>query len=131
MASDTEREVLIIGAGAAGGAMAWSLARRDVDVVCLEQGTWVDPNMLPRRHPDWEVRTRCYWSPSPNIRQWASDYPIASHGEDPVSVFLYTAVGGSTVGFAGNYWRFVPSDFRMRTLDGVGADWPAGATRPS
>ena len=33
MAHDDERDVLIIGAGAAGGAMAWSLARRKVDVV--------------------------------------------------------------------------------------------------
>jgi len=124
VSGDPERDVLIIGAGAAGGAMAWSLAGRGVDVVCLEQGTWIDPELLPRRHRDWEVRTRRYWSPSPNIRQWPSDYPIASHGADPVSVFLYTAVGGSTVGFAGNYWRFVPSDFRMRSLDGVGVDWP-------
>ena len=73
VAADVERDVLIIGAGAAGGAMAWSLARRGVDVVCLEQGTWIVPEMLPRRHVDWEVRTRRYWPPSPNIRQWPSD----------------------------------------------------------
>lgn len=126
MAENAERDVLIIGAGAAGGAMAWSLSRRKADVVCLEQGDWVDPKILPKSHTDWEVRTRRYWSPSPNIRQWRSDYPVASYGGDPVSVFFYTAVGGSTIGFAGNYWRFVPSDFRMRSLDGVGVDWPIG-----
>ena len=43
MGRDDERDVLIIGAGAAGAAIAWSLARRKVDVVCLEQGDWVDP----------------------------------------------------------------------------------------
>ena len=37
MAGDAERDVLIIGAGAAGGAIAWSLSRRKVDVVCLER----------------------------------------------------------------------------------------------
>ena len=52
MASQTERDVLIIGAGAAGGAIAWSLARRGVDVACLEQGTWVDPQMLPAVRQD-------------------------------------------------------------------------------
>src|SRR5262249_22799513 len=126
---DAERDVLIIGAGAAGGGVALGPARRGggVDVVGLEQGTWMDPEMLPRRHRDWEVRTRRYWSPSPNIRQWPSDYPIASHGGDPVSVFLYTAVGGSTVGFAGNYWRFVPSGFRMGSLASGGADGPVGS----
>src|SRR5204863_321910 len=31
---------------------------------------------------------------------------------------------GSTIGFAGNYWRMAPSDFKVHTLDGVAADWP-------
>ncbi len=49
---------------------------------------------------------------------------MASFGDNPVDVYIYNAVGGSTIGFAGNYWRFAPSDFRMRSLDGVGVDWP-------
>jgi choline dehydrogenase-like flavoprotein len=126
VAQDDERDVLIIGAGAAGGAMAWSLARRKVDVVCLEQGDWVPPTLRPKNHLDWEVRARRYWSPSPNIRQWPSDYPVASYGDDPISVFIYNAVGGSTIGYAGNFWRFTPSDFRVRSLDGVAVDWPIG-----
>ena len=126
MAHDDERDVLIIGAGAAGGAMAWSLARRKVDVVCLEQGDWVPPALRPKNHLDWEVRARRSWSPSPNIRQWPSDYPVASYGDDPISVFIYNAVGGSTIGYAGNFWRFTPSDFRVRSLDGVAVDWPIG-----
>ena len=99
--------------------MAWSLARRKVDVVCLEQGDWVPPALRPKNHLDWEVRARRSWSPSPNIRQWPSDYPVASYGDDPISVFIYNAVGGSTIGYAGNFWRFTPSDFRVRSLDGV------------
>ncbi|MCD6033181.1 MAG: choline dehydrogenase, partial [Thermomicrobiales bacterium] len=126
MGHEDERDVLIIGAGAAGGAMAWSLARRKVDVVCLEQGDWVPPTLRPKNHLDWEVRARRSWSPSPNIRQWPSDYPVASYGDDPISVFIYNAVGGSTIGYAGNFWRFTPSDFRVRSLDGVAVDWPIG-----
>ena len=122
--AEEERDVLVIGAGAAGGALAWSLAKHKVDLVCLEQGDWIDPQLRPKVHVDWEVRARRYWSQRPNVRRWPSDYPIVSYGEDPVNVFLYNAVGGSTIGFAGNYWRLTPSDFRMRTLDGVGIDWP-------
>jgi choline dehydrogenase-like flavoprotein len=124
MAGDAERDVLIIGAGAAGGAIAWSLSRRKVDVVCLEQGDWVNPELRPKNHVDWELRSRRYWSPNPNIRQWPADYPVAGEGNDPVNALLYNAVGGSTIGYAGNFWRFNPSDFRVRTLDGVGVDWP-------
>ena len=72
------------------------------------------------------MRARRSWSPSPNIRQWPADYPVASYGDDPISVFIYNAVGGSTIGYAGNFWRFTPSDFRVRSLDGVGVDWPIG-----
>ena len=84
------------------------------------------PSLLPKNHLDWEVRARRSWSPSPNIRQWPSDYPVASYGDDPISVFIYNAVGGSTIGYAGNFWRFTPSDFRVRSLDGVAVDWPIG-----
>jgi choline dehydrogenase-like flavoprotein len=88
MAGDAERDVLIIGAGAAGGAIAWSLSRRKVDVVCLEQGDWVNPELRPKNHVDWELRSRRYWSPNPNIRQWPADYPVAGEGNDPVNALL-------------------------------------------
>jgi choline dehydrogenase-like flavoprotein len=37
---------------------------------------------------------------------------------------MYNAVGGSTVLFAAHWQRNMPSDFRVRTLDGVADDWP-------
>jgi len=119
-----EADVLVIGAGAAGAAAAWSLSQRGARVVCLEQGEWIPPERRPKSHLDWEVRTRRYWSPSPNLRQWPADYPVASFGADPINVLLYNCVGGSTIGYAANYWHLSPSDFRVRTLDGVGIDWP-------
>ena len=36
--SDTVVDVLIVGAGAAGAAVAWSLAETRMRIVCLEQG---------------------------------------------------------------------------------------------
>src|SRR3954449_12559487 len=37
---------------------------------------------------------------------------------------MYNAVGGSTILFAGAWPRALPSDFRVRSLDGVADDWP-------
>ena len=37
---------------------------------------------------------------------------------------MYNAVGGSTVHYGSHYPRFHPSDFRVKTLDGVADDWP-------
>ena len=39
MAEETV-DVLIIGAGAAGAAFAWSLADTRMNILCLEQGDW-------------------------------------------------------------------------------------------
>ena len=37
---------------------------------------------------------------------------------------MYNAVGGSTIIFAGAWPRALPSDFRVRSLDGIADDWP-------
>ncbi len=119
-----EPDVLVIGAGAAGAALTWSLAGRGASVVCLEEGDWVDRDSIPKAHVDWEVRGRHYWNPAPSIRDRDVDYAVTNSGENPVDPFMYSAVGGSTVGFGAQYWRLQPSDFRTRSLDEFGVDWP-------
>src|SRR3981081_4565600 len=121
---DPRADVLVIGSGASGAAICKRLSDQGARVICLEQGDWVDRTRLPKAHIDWEVRGRRHWAANPNVRRWPSDYPVGSEGDDPIDVYMYNAVGGSQVGFAGNYWRFAPSDFKVRSLDGVGADWP-------
>jgi choline dehydrogenase-like flavoprotein len=37
---------------------------------------------------------------------------------------MYNAVGGSTILYAAHWQRFMPSDFRVKTLDSVANDWP-------
>jgi choline dehydrogenase-like flavoprotein len=124
MSSAANHDVLVIGAGAGGAAASLRLAEHGLRVVCLEQGDWVDRSQLPKSHQDWEVRGRRYWNPNPGRRRWASDYPVTNLGKDPVDTYFYNAVGGSTIGFGGIYWRLQPSDFKTRTLDGFGVDWP-------
>jgi choline dehydrogenase-like flavoprotein len=118
-------DVVIVGAGAGGAAVAERLAQLGAGrIVCLEQGDWIDRSRLPKARIDWEARARRLWSANPGVRRWAADYPARSVGADPVDINLYNAVGGSTVGFYGNYWRLNPSDFRRRSRDGVAVDWP-------
>ena len=124
MSSEVETDVLVIGAGAAGAAVAWSLSRRGVQVTCLEQGDWVPETDIPKNHADWEVRGRHYWNASPGKRRAAADYPVTNLGDNPVDVYMYSAVGGSAIGYGGHFWRLQPSDFVARTQDGFGVDWP-------
>lgn len=124
MTDPQDHDALVIGAGAGGAAVCARLAEFGLRVLCLEQGDWLDRSRLPKNHLDWEVRGRRYWNPSPGRRRWPSDYPVTNLGSDPVDTYLYNAVGGSTIGFGGVYWRLEPSDFKAWTLDGFGVDWP-------
>jgi choline dehydrogenase-like flavoprotein len=116
-------DVLIVGAGAAGAAVAWSLAETRMRIVCLEQGGWMRPDEYPSTRRDWEQLAVREYSPNPNIRARPEDYPI-NDVDSPIAIVNFNGVGGSTVLYAAHFPRLHPSDFRTRTLDGVGEDWP-------
>ncbi|HUL81299.1 MAG TPA: NAD(P)-binding protein, partial [Gammaproteobacteria bacterium] len=120
----TERvDVLIVGAGASGAAAAWSLADTRMRIVCLEQGEWPNPAHYPSTGRDYEARAMGEYAINPNHRRSASDYPIAEDAS-PIKVANWNGVGGGTVLYAGHMPRFHPSDFRVKSLDGVADDWP-------
>jgi choline dehydrogenase-like flavoprotein len=121
--SEEPADVLIVGAGASGAALAWSLAETRMRIVCLEQGDWMDPAEYPSTKSDWELRRFGDFGVSPNSRGRREDYPINDSGS-PICVSNFNAVGGSTILYAAHFPRFHPSDFRVRTLDGVADDWP-------
>ena len=116
-------DVLIVGAGASGAAAAWRLARAGLRVTCLEQGDWVSYADTPSLHPEWEIARQTTHHPNPNVRRGSSDYPV-DDADAAIKPLLYNAVGGSTILWGAHFPRFRPSDFRTRTLDGVGDDWP-------
>jgi choline dehydrogenase-like flavoprotein len=116
-------DALIIGAGPTGAVAAKRLAEAGMHVVVLEQGDWPDYSQARADHADFELTAGRNWSGNPNRRQAAADYPINDVDSD-ISAVLYNAVGGSTVLYAAHWQRNMPSDFRVRTLDGVADDWP-------
>jgi len=121
--TDDRIDVVVIGAGAAGAAVAWRLARAGIGVVCLEQGDWVDPRAYPHWRADWELHRNTDWSAEPNVRRLPQDYPV-NDAASPIAPLMYNAVGGSTIHWSAHFPRFRPSDFRVRSLDGVADDWP-------
>jgi choline dehydrogenase-like flavoprotein len=111
---DDEVDLVIVGAGAGGSTLAQRLARRGWRIVILESGPFWDPDR------DWVSdeagQHKIYWTAKRIIG-----------GEDPVELGKNNSghgVGGSMVHYAGYAPRFHPSDFEVRTRDGVGADWP-------
>jgi choline dehydrogenase-like flavoprotein len=116
-------DVLIVGSGASGAAVAWSLAETRMRIVCLEQGDWMKQSDYPSNGRDFEARLYSDYATSPNVRRRPSDYPI-NDDNSPIKVVNFNAVGGSTVMYTAHFPRLHPSDFRVRSLDGVADDWP-------
>ena len=116
-------DVLVIGAGASGSVAAKHLAESGFSVVCLEQGGRVENSEFWGDKPEWELMSQKRWHPNPNVRDLEQDYPVDTSDSD-VNALMYNAVGGSTILYAAHWQRFMPSDFRVKTLDGVADDWP-------
>ena len=121
--SEEPVDVLIIGAGAAGAAIAWSLAETRMRIVCLEQGGWMNPADYPTTRHGGEMEQFGAFALSPNARGRREDYPV-NDDDSPIKISNFNAVGGSTILYAAHFPRMHPSDFRVKSLDGVAEDWP-------
>ena len=124
-------DFLVIGAGASGAAATWSLADTGTRIMCMEQGDWMKQADYPSNFRNWEVLQGWYpdlkktdWSVSPNVRNLKADYPINDYDASSVQIHNYNAVGGSTIHFGAHFPRFHPSDFKVKSQDGVADDWP-------
>ena len=107
-------DILIIGLGAAGGVLFGKLAEAGFDVVGLDAG------------PHWETE-KDFMSDEREMRKLKWNDPRESTGSDPLDVGSGTSgkgVGGGTVHYTMMSLRLHPSDFKTKSLDGVGADWP-------
>ena len=117
-----DAEVVIVGAGAAGGILALELARRKIPVVVLEAGSRHDfarRGEAVRRY----LRREDPWPTSlPDLDR----YSVGGPTPYPLSGRRARGVGGSTLYWEGYTLRMHASDFIMRTAYGVAEDWPLG-----
>ena len=116
-------DVLIIGAGPSGSVAAKHLAMAGFSVVTLEQGNWPDANNFPGRKPEFELASQKQWHPNPNVHDLPRDYPVDTSDSD-INPLMYAGVGGSATLYAAHWTPFLPSDFKVKTLDGIADDWP-------
>lgn len=127
-------DAVIVGSGAGGGMAAYVLAKAGLKVCLIEAGPNYDPAIhssqmknpweSPRRGASTKFRPfgdfdGCFWG-------WQIDgepYTM-KEGSDKWDWWRARMVGGRT-----NHWgrislRFGPKDFKRRSIDGLGDDWP-------
>lgn len=123
---------VIVGAGAGGGVVAKVLAEAGLSVVLFERGKWCsfdehsDDELICQRGvialaygPDAARHPRVFERPdgSTSIERAPGGYNIGA------------CVGGGTLSYAAQAWRFMPQDFRMLSTYGAPEgsaleDWP-------
>jgi len=120
-------DFVVVGSGAAGGVVAKELSTAGFKVVVLEQGPWRSEKDFV--HDEIAIFQQGAltndFSKSPNTfrkteKEKAKNQPCLAYGR---------GVGGTSIHFSANFWRFREIDFKEAsvkgTLAGTGfADWP-------
>lgn len=126
-------DAVVVGSGAGGGMATYVLAKAGLKVCLIEAGPMYDPakNVTQLKNP-WESPRRgastrfrpfgdfdaCYWG-------WEIDGEPYTHKDNTKwDWWRARMLGGRT-----NHWgrislRFGPKDFKRRSIDGLGDDWP-------
>jgi len=130
-------DVIIVGSGAGGGMASKILSDAGLSVAVLEAGGDFDPAKEEDRtqlRPPWESPRRGSGTPTRPF----GDFDQAIGGWD-IEGEPYTRTKGTSfdwfrsrmLGGRTNHWgrislRFGPNDFKRRSIDGMGDDWPIG-----
>lgn len=131
----TVYDVIIVGSGAGGGMAAHQLSKAGLKVCLLEAGPNYDPakNITQLKNP-WESLRR---GASTKYRPFG-DFDASYWGWE-IDGEPYTKAAGTQwdwwrarmLGGRTNHWgrislRFGPKDFKRKSIDGLGDDWPIG-----
>jgi len=128
-------DICIIGSGAGGGMAAYMLAKAGISTVLLEAGPMYDPrkNVTQLKWPYESPRRgastfhRHFGDFDAAYGGWELDGEPYTHKDGTkFDWFRSRMLGGRT-----NHWgrislRFGPKDFKRKSIDGLGDDWPIG-----
>lgn len=115
---------MVIGSGVAGALCAWKLAEAGRRVLMIEAGPPVDRLQAAARFARSEKAHDTYPAGPDQPRFQQPDQYFEQRGKEPFTAVYEKVVGGTTWHWLATTLRFLPSDMRLKSLYGVGQDWP-------
>jgi glucose dehydrogenase len=129
MADTQQADIVVVGSGVAGALVAHQLALAGKSVIMLEAGPRMPRGDIVERFRNQADKMDFMapypsspWAPHPEYEP-PNDYLILK-GEHKFNSQYIRAVGGTTWHWAASAWRFMPNDFHMKDVYGVGRNWP-------
>jgi gluconate 2-dehydrogenase alpha chain len=115
------KDVVIIGLGWTGSILAYELAKAGLDVVAIERGPWRDtatdfPPAYAQDELRYAIRLDLFLRPEQETLTFRNNAGQTALPMRNFSSFLPgNGVGGAGVHWNGQTWRFLPTDFRLRS----------------
>src|SRR5215472_15920499 len=110
-------DVVIVGLGGAGGLAVLPLAQAGLKVAGIEAGTWLDPHKDYRAdelHNDLRLEVTSVPQAKREIPTFRTS-PAERAVRAPSGRTMMNGIGGTTIHYDANSWRFHPWDFRVRS----------------
>jgi gluconate 2-dehydrogenase alpha chain len=116
MAVLPKKDVVVVGYGAAGGPISTELAKAGYSVIALERGA----NRTLADYSGKAFDTLRFSGERNELVPRAEDMPITFRTDPnakaaPASNIMASTVGGASVHWSGQSWRFYESDFRLKS----------------
>ena len=130
--SEDRYDLVIVGAGIAGALIAHRAAKSRARVLVLEAGAEVDRAQAVSSYAAAPISKgfkslgAAYTAAGAEGPEHAGGggYYVQTPGHDGFKSTYERVLGGSTWHWLGHTPRLLPSDFRLHSMYGVGADWP-------
>lgn len=127
--SEFDADVIIVGAGILGALAAYRLAAKGKSVMILEAGPRVSRWRVLEAFRNAPVKGFSNFYPEiPGVPKSSggrySDQYLENVGPMKWDPGYLRLVGGTTWHWSSAFWRLLPNDFKLKTLYGVGRDWP-------